>query len=214
MAGLREQKKRDLRSRLSTMATAMFLERGFEAVSVAEVAAAAGVSKMTVFNYFPRKEDLFFDRVPDLVEALTRAVRERALGVSPVGAVGALLLHFIDTRSAFSGLTEGVAPYWAVATASPALRARLHEQGEEAEALLTRLLAEADGTDPESPDARLRGALVTAAARVCVATAVRRQIAGEAPASFAAAHRAFVAETFAHLDGAFPPQGGATCRAR
>lgn len=61
--GLRERKKRLTRQRISGEATALFLERGFDEVAVAEVARAAGVSTMTVFNYFPRKEDLFLDRI-------------------------------------------------------------------------------------------------------------------------------------------------------
>ncbi|BBJ40169.1 hypothetical protein SSPO_028870 [Streptomyces antimycoticus] len=40
------------------MATGLFLERGFDRVTVAEVAAAAEVSVNTVYNYFPAKEDL------------------------------------------------------------------------------------------------------------------------------------------------------------
>src|ERR1700712_5361728 len=72
--GLRERKKRETRQHLSDIATGLFYERGFDAVSVAEVADAAGVSKMTVFNYFPRKEDLFFDRGPELAELFSEAI--------------------------------------------------------------------------------------------------------------------------------------------
>jgi AcrR family transcriptional regulator len=69
--GLRERKKRLMRKQLSDTATAMFLERGFDAVKVAEVAAACGVSEKTVFNYFPVKEALVMDRL----EATLGAVR-------------------------------------------------------------------------------------------------------------------------------------------
>jgi AcrR family transcriptional regulator len=69
--GLRERKKRLMRKQLSDTATAMFLERGFDAVKVAEVAAACGVSEKTVFNYFPVKEALVMDRL----EATLAAVR-------------------------------------------------------------------------------------------------------------------------------------------
>ena len=61
--GLRERKKRLMRQQLSDTATAMFLERGFDAVRVAEVAEACGVSEKTVFNYFPTKESLVLDRL-------------------------------------------------------------------------------------------------------------------------------------------------------
>ncbi len=61
--GLRERKKRLMRQQLSDTATRMFLERGFDAVRVAEVAEACGVSEKTVFNYFPTKESLVLDRL-------------------------------------------------------------------------------------------------------------------------------------------------------
>ena len=60
--GLRERKKRLMRQQLSDTATRMFVERGFDAVRVAEVAEACGVSEKTVFNYFPTKESLVLDR--------------------------------------------------------------------------------------------------------------------------------------------------------
>lgn len=60
--GLRERKKRLLRQRLSDTATEMFLERGFDAVRVSEIARACDVSEKTVFNHFPTKESLILDR--------------------------------------------------------------------------------------------------------------------------------------------------------
>jgi AcrR family transcriptional regulator len=68
--GLRERKKRLLRQQLSDTATRMFLERGFDAVRVVEVAEACGVSDKTVFNYFPVKEALVLDRLEGTVSAL------------------------------------------------------------------------------------------------------------------------------------------------
>jgi AcrR family transcriptional regulator len=68
--GLRERKKRLLRQQLSDTATRMFMERGFDAVRVIEVAEACGVSDKTVFNYFPAKEALVLDRLEGTVAAL------------------------------------------------------------------------------------------------------------------------------------------------
>lgn len=62
-AGLRERKKRLMRQQLSDTATRMFLDRGFAAVRVTEIAEACGVSEKTVFNYFPTKESLILDRL-------------------------------------------------------------------------------------------------------------------------------------------------------
>ena len=75
--GLRERKKRLMRAQLSDVAAGMFLERGFDGVRVAEVAEACGVSEKTVFNYFPTKESMLFDRSESGINAVADAVRER-----------------------------------------------------------------------------------------------------------------------------------------
>ena len=80
--GLRERKKRLMRQQLSDTATEMFLERGFDAVRVAEVAQACGVSEKTVFNYFPTKESLLLDRGEATMASLRAALAERA-GLCP-----------------------------------------------------------------------------------------------------------------------------------
>ena len=80
--GLRETKKQQTRDEIAGKAMELFVRRGFDFVTVAEVAAAAGVSEKTVFNYFPTKEDLFWDDVPKREAALVDAVRNRKAGES------------------------------------------------------------------------------------------------------------------------------------
>src|SRR5258707_230219 len=80
----RARKKSETRQRLSDTATAMFLERGFDAVRVTEIAAACGVSEKTVYNYFPTKESLLLDRFDGTEAALRAALADRSL--SPVEA--------------------------------------------------------------------------------------------------------------------------------
>ena len=87
MGELRDSKKRETRQRISDVATGLFYARGFDAVTVEEVAAAANVSKMTVFNYFARKEDLLFDREDELKLLLREALAERPKGQSPIDAL-------------------------------------------------------------------------------------------------------------------------------
>src|SRR6185437_4274473 len=85
--GLRESKKQQTRQLLAAEAMRLFATRGFDHVTVAEVAEAAEVSEKTVFNYFPTKEDLFFDEVPARAAALSAAIRERAPGESAIAAL-------------------------------------------------------------------------------------------------------------------------------
>jgi AcrR family transcriptional regulator len=93
--GLRESKKQRTREQIASAAMGLFARRGFDGVTVAEIAEAADVSEKTVFNYFPTKEDVFFDEVPARLAALAAAVRERAPGESVVRA-----LHAQQARSA------------------------------------------------------------------------------------------------------------------
>jgi AcrR family transcriptional regulator len=80
--GLRESKKLRTRQEIANRAMQLFAQRGFDAVTVAEVAVAADVSEKTVYNYFPTKEDLFFDEVPAREAALVAAITGRRQGES------------------------------------------------------------------------------------------------------------------------------------
>ena len=88
--GLRERKKRQVRQKISNVATAMFLAHGFEHVTIAQIAAACEVSEQTVFNYFPTKESMFLDRSESMITAVADAVRERGSGSLAEAVVRAL----------------------------------------------------------------------------------------------------------------------------
>jgi AcrR family transcriptional regulator len=94
--GLRERKKDLMRQHISDTATRMFLERGFDAVRVADVAVAADVSEKTIYNYFPTKESLLLDREEDSVREIEEALGPTGLHVSPVDAVLAILTRELD----------------------------------------------------------------------------------------------------------------------
>jgi AcrR family transcriptional regulator len=89
--GLRERKKQRTKELIAATARDLFIERGFEAVTVAEIARAAEVSEATVFNYFPTKEDLLYSRLEAFEEELVSAVRERQTGESVLAAFGRFL---------------------------------------------------------------------------------------------------------------------------
>src|ERR1700759_1530443 len=98
------------RAKIAEVAAPMFLERGFDAVTVAEIARAAGVSSVTVFKHFPRKEDLFLDRAADADEALRSAVRDRPPGESALAALRAMTPRLVDERHSLSGVNDRSTP--------------------------------------------------------------------------------------------------------
>ncbi|MEU5798403.1 helix-turn-helix domain-containing protein [Streptomyces sp. NPDC047813] len=151
--GLRERKKRQTRQYISDVATGLFLERGFDAVTVAEIADAANVSVNTVYNYFPAKEDLFLDRSAGMVDRLARWVRGRAEGESAAAAVLRELRDEIRAVSPRVGLLAGYADFMRVIQEAPALRSRLWALAQEVEAGLERVLREETGAaeDDELP---------------------------------------------------------------
>jgi AcrR family transcriptional regulator len=117
--GLRESKKQETRREIADTAMRLFVERGFDHVTVVEVAAAARVSEKTVFNYFPTKEDLFFDEVPERQAALVAAIRDRAPGESVVTA-----LRRLQVGECPRLCSPGFAIFARIIEESPALQAK------------------------------------------------------------------------------------------
>lgn len=149
--GLRERKKRRTRTHISDVATGLFLERGFDAVTIAQIAELAEVSVNTVYNYFPAKEDLFFDREAEVVDRLARIVREREAGESATRAVLGALRRDIEARSPYAGLVEGYERFTRVMHESPALMARLWRMQQLGADALALTLAEEAGAAPDDP---------------------------------------------------------------
>jgi AcrR family transcriptional regulator len=135
--GLRERKKQQTRELIADAARRLFADRGFDAVTVAQVARAANVSEVTVFNYFPTKEDLFYGGMRFFEERLLEAVRERAPGESVLEAFRRPVLEGLK-RLAADEPADAIAAAGTLISASPALEA--HER--EIVARYTRLLAE------------------------------------------------------------------------
>jgi len=124
--GLRARKKEQTRRAIGDAAVQLFSERGFDAVTVADVAQAADVSEGTVFNYFPTKEDLFYDQMEVFETSLIDAVRARPAGESVLSA----FRSFVLARSRGLGETErgdAIARAARVIAGSPALQARERE---------------------------------------------------------------------------------------
>ncbi|MFI6288168.1 TetR/AcrR family transcriptional regulator [Streptomyces sp. NPDC051018] len=149
--GLRERKKRRTRQLISDTATGLFVERGFDAVTIAEVAEAADVSVNTVYNYFATKEDLFLDRGDDLVEQLSRWVRGRDVGESAAAAVLRELRAEVEAVSPRVGLAPGQERFLLVVQDAATLRAGLARLQQRAVERLEETLREETAAAPDDP---------------------------------------------------------------
>ncbi|GHS87019.1 TetR family transcriptional regulator [Actinomycetota bacterium] len=190
------------RARIAEVAARLFLERGYDAVTVAEVAREAGVSSVTVFNHFPRKEDLFLDREVDAEELLRAAVRDRAPGVDVLASLRETTLRLVEAGHPLSGVNDRSVPFFRTVAASPALVARAREIAAD----LQRTLAEELERDPAfEGDAELLSAFFVAGYGTVLVRTARRLIAGEARAAVLADHRARFARLFDALRGGVVP---------
>ncbi|MBK6045790.1 TetR/AcrR family transcriptional regulator [Streptomyces sp. MBT55] len=140
--GLRERKKRLTYQAVSDAAITMFLERGFDKVSVAEVAAAADISKPTLFRYFPAKEDLVLHRFADHEDEAALVVTGRSRDETPLDALRRHFLDGLDRRDPVTGLCDvpQVLAFLRLLYGTPSLVARLHAYQGRSEAALARAL--------------------------------------------------------------------------
>jgi AcrR family transcriptional regulator len=198
--GLRERKKQETRRRIADIATGLFLMRGFDNVTVADVARSADVSVNTVFNYFRTKEDLFFDRQAEVTEQAARAFRDRAPGESAVALFRRRFLEGLERNSNDTGFNEGADMWVRTVMASPALVARQREIGEQAEETLARALAEDTGADPDDLTPRIAAAMIMAASTRLVEEITRRRVAGETLGEMRQSVRAAAERTFGLLE--------------
>jgi AcrR family transcriptional regulator len=145
--GLRERKKQRTRQLLSETARRLFSERGFEQVSIAEIAREAEVSEQTVFNYFPSKEDLVYRGLEIFEEQLLAAVRHRPRDQSVIDAFGEFIL---EPRGLLATKDDAAARDLIAVTrmiaASPALLAREQQIFARYTNTLAQLIAEESGS--------------------------------------------------------------------
>lgn len=176
-SGLRERKKQATRQAISDMATLMFERDGFDGVSIAQVAAEAGVSKMTVTNYFPRKEDLVFDRAEFVIKGLAAAVARRPTGERVLAAVRRDYLDAVAKRSPIVGFSR--VTFARMFEASPVLQARMREMLDQRERTLADLLR--DSLPLDDVMAQFYAAQLGTVQRILATEARHRVIAGVPP---------------------------------
>lgn len=197
MGELRESKKRETRQRISDVATELFFARGFDAVTVEEIAAAANVSKMTVFNYFARKEDLLLDREDEVMPLLREAIGERPKGQSPIDALRHLVDRLGEQKHPFARVDSQTVAWWRVVAASPSLKARLREIGDE---VVEGLAVELAGPKPDGL-ARLVAGMLVVTWRTAYGEAIRVVELGGSAKKANAAFIALIDRGFAAVHG-------------
>ncbi|MEU9483718.1 TetR/AcrR family transcriptional regulator [Streptomyces decoyicus] len=180
--GLRERKKRQTRQYISDVATGMFMERGFDAVTIAEVAEAADVSVNTVYNYFPAKEDLFFDRSKGVMDRLSRFVRGRPAGESAAAAVLRELREEVEAVSPRVGLMEGYDQFMRVVHGAPTLKARLWYMQQEIHLNLEETLREETGAAAGDPMPGLMAGQIGWVHQSLMGWIAKEMLAGRKPA--------------------------------
>ncbi|MEV2254749.1 helix-turn-helix domain-containing protein [Streptomyces sp. NPDC050147] len=198
---------------VSDAAIALFLEKGFEKVPVAEVAAAADISKPTLFRYFPAKEDLVLHRFADHVDEAARVVTERPAKRSPLDALQCHFLDGLERRDPVTGLCDNahVLAFHRLLYGTPSLVARLYAYQERSERALGKALGETVGEplgetlgeplgetppDGQALAARLAAGQIIAVQRILALENWHRIDAGESaeavwPDAVVAANRAF-----------------------
>ncbi|QFY09467.1 TetR family transcriptional regulator [Nonomuraea phyllanthi] len=185
--GLRERKKRQTRQRISEVAVGLFVARGFDHVTIAEVAEAAEVSVNTVYNYFPAKEDLVLPPEEASPDRLAGIVRGRAPGQSAAGAVLARLREEVRGRERTVGLTPGFGPVLEMMRAAPTLAARLEDLGRQMTEALAGELAAESGAAPDDPLVCVMAWHIGCLHALIYAEIGRRTTAGERPEAIAGA---------------------------
>jgi AcrR family transcriptional regulator len=170
--GLRESKKLHTRQEIADRAMELFAKRGFDHVTVAEVAEAANVSEKTVYNYFPTKEDLFFDEVPEREAALVAAVTGRRQGESVLQA-----LRRLQTVECPRLSSPGFATFARIIEESTALKAKELEVMSRFVQVLTEVLQAELALDER--DARLAAGLLVSVHRQLFRAARKQALAGK-----------------------------------
>ncbi|WP_225840238.1 TetR/AcrR family transcriptional regulator [Streptomyces sp. NK08204] len=203
VGGLRERKKQQMYQRLSDTAIGLFQQKGYEHVTVADIAAAVDISKPTLFRYFPAKEDLVLHRLADHEGEAGRVVAQRPAGCSPLEA---LRRHFLDglaRRDPVTGLNDDpeVLAFHRLLYGTPPLVARLHTHVERDEAALAHSLGSETGGGVQ---ARLAAGQIAAVQRILAQENWRQITAGRSADTLYPEAVAVARSAFAQLEAGLP----------
>jgi AcrR family transcriptional regulator len=208
MLGLREIKKSQTREAIADAAGALFRQRGFDRVTIEDVAQAAQVSKKTVFNYFPSKEDLVFHRADDRRADLLDAVLNRPDGVSLLESFRQLCLR--QTRR-IDNLRRDMAPgssdFFELVRSNPTLQRKMHEVHASLVQSLTDAIASQARVSSDDPLVATVATTLSGVQRTLFLALRKRVATGASSTSIAREHRRDVNRTFDLLQnglGSYP----------
>jgi AcrR family transcriptional regulator len=158
--GLRERKKRDTREALTRAALQLFVERGYDETTLAEIAEAAGVSTRTIFAYFPGKEDILFSTLQTMLDALAQALVERPAGIDTLAALREFILSSAHEK------TELDCRLGDVIAADPTLASHKRARVAQLQEILAAAIAVDLGAGPDDLGPQVAAASLTAAFEV------------------------------------------------
>jgi AcrR family transcriptional regulator len=162
---LQERKQELVRAELASAAWDLFGKKGYEATTVAEIAAAAGVSRRTFFRYYATKDDVVTETSDELAEAMLTAVAERPRDEPPLVAIKRALVPVLEPRLVRTARARTIIR---LLRESRSLRRAMMERHALMEERLAAQLAERLGADPAKDSAP---ALLAFVARAMLDTA-------------------------------------------
>jgi AcrR family transcriptional regulator len=203
--GLRERKKRETHETIVRAAMALFTARGFDAVTVADVARAADVSEKTVFNYFPAKEDLVFDAGMGRIAALLATVQARLPGESLLEPFRRWTSDYLDRVE--HEPVEAVVAIPRLVMGSEALRNRLFLGWEREAAMLAPVIAAQAGQSDDDLVPAIVARTLAWTHRLIFRAAFTRLLAGEDQRTVAADLREQAQRAYDLLEGGLAGYG-------
>jgi AcrR family transcriptional regulator len=195
--GLRERKKLQTRRLIAGTAARLFAERGYENVTISDVARAAELSEQTIYNYFPGKEQLVTDLDQDIQARLTELIRERPPGANPAVAIRQFTLQFVDgIRDIDADVSRGELGY--LAAVSPTVRRLALEMSDRQATTLSAVIAETSSVPPAV--ARLQGIALAGVFQIIVSESGQRARDGQSPDQIAAELRPAIVDVLDALE--------------
>lgn len=195
--GLRDLKKARTRRLIAETAARLFAERGYEQVTVSEIARAAEVAEQTLYNYFPTKEQLVTDREQQIQDQLGDLIRSRPAGTSPAAAIHDFVLQTVGAmRDTQPEIARGTLGY--LSAISPAVNRLALEMTERQAIALAAVISE---TTPVAPEiARLQGIALAGVFQIIISESGRRTRAGQTPTELADGLEPEIENMLAELD--------------